>query len=204
MGTELRGNGCSVAVQRGANHVAGLHDQWVPAKVLVEIVEALVSCAAVTFARADRGHPLRFGSHVCAIAALDPDGRTAGEALGNVVEGEVFAVEVVVDVVSKLHHEAVVGRVVIQESNVNKRQTGQDHVVIPILSRQDVVHPALVIQARCARPCADQAISSRVAPGIERKVQIFAGVVCVVVAEEDCLCPGSGLRLEFLVEAVDL
>lgn len=132
----------------------------------------------------------------------DLEGALAGQHRGDEVEGNVLAVELGVDKGADLGHQEVVRRVVVQEGNASKRQTGQDHGVrVAVLAKVILQLLGILVVRNAARKRTDQTVLV-LAPGLEDKVEVLGVVVDVVVGEQDGLCAKGRVGPELLVQAV--
>lgn len=137
------------------------------------------------------------------LEARDLQRAGAGQHRGDVVERNVLAVELVVDVPPQPAHQRILGRVVLHERDVHKRQAREDEGIRLGLLAAKVVLPRAVALLHDA-PCKGtrDAVLPLTTPGLEHKVEVRGLVVDVVVGEQDGLGLVGRVGPELLVEAV--
>lgn len=190
--------------RQAADNVLGLVNQRHVAKDLHEVVQTLAASLHMS------GFPADAETRIHVVVSLVAVGFKRSESSQlrcHVVERNVLAVEVLVDIVADLNRLECIGGVVVEVGNVREAQVRQDHRVM-VLTRtvraKGVLVFALLVLIRAARQSADQAKLSKVAPRLEHPFQIIGRIVDIVVGQEDGLGLVVWVWNEFLVETVHL
>ena len=167
-----------------------------------EVVEALAASFQMALLTADT---LRRVKVDVALLAIDLERAKASKLRGHVVESDILAVEVLINVVADSDRVGEVIRgVVVKEGNVGEAQVGQNHRV-DVLTRlvgAESVLPLVVLELGAARQSTDEPEAAELAPRLEDELEILGVVVDVVIGEKKGLGLVLGVGDELLVEAV--
>lgn len=181
-----------------------LIDQRHAAKHLCQVVQALAASLEVAGLLADALSRLVVD---ILVAALDQEGSGSGEIRYDIVEGNVLAIEVVVDIITNLLHDGVVGRVVVEEGHVGEAQVCDDHgvdILVAVLGAEAVAPVALGVWGCTARKSSRQSMPTKLAPRLKGKLEVLRLIVYIVVRKQHGLGLEVRIRQELHVEAVAL
>lgn len=179
-----------------------LVDEGLAAENIDKVVQALAASLQVA------GLPANALGRVHVLVPVKPVGlqrSVSSQRRRDVVERNVLAVEVAIDVLPDLDGLGRIRRVVVEVGNVGEAQVGEHHgvLVLALLVGAKVVVPlAILALDGAAGESADQAELAKLAPGLEDPFEVIGLVVDVVVGEQDGLGLKLGIRDELLVQAV--
>lgn len=111
----------------------------------------------------------------------------------DVVESNIFAVELFVNQISNVGHQRVVRRVIVEERDMCKGQTREDHRVSVPASGKAVLVLTILADGVRTRECSHDAILGVLLPVVEDEAHIIRLIVAVVVGQEDGL--GADFRI---------
>lgn len=181
-----------------------LIDQRHAAKHLCQVVQALASGLEVARLLADALSRLIVD---ILVATLDQERSGAGEVRRDIVEGNVLAIEVLVDIITDFLHDRVVGRVVVEEGHVGEAQVCDDHgvdILIAVLGAEAVAPVALGVWGCTTRQSSRQSMLTKLAPRLKGKLEVLRLIVYIVVRKQHGLGLEVRIRQELHVEAVAL
>lgn len=139
------------------------------------------------------------------LEAVGLEGTPACELGGDIVEGNVFAVEIFVHVFADLDGLWGFGGVVVEVGNVGEAQVGQDHgvVVLALLVGAEAVFPFSVhVFVGATGEGSNETVLAELAPALENPFEIVGVVVDIVIGEKDGLGLVFDVGDQLLIETV--
>jgi hypothetical protein len=122
------------------------------------------------------------------VAAVDEERSGSGKIRSDIVEGNVLAIEVVVDIFTDLFHNGVIGRIIVKKGHVRETQVCYNHgvnVLLGIPGTKVVTPDAFGVRGSTTWQSSRQSILTKLAPSLKGELKVLRFIVYVIVRKQN-------------------